>query len=65
VLTQPSSRNFEEGIRTRVESYVENVPMGRLARPDEMASVVVLRASDASSFLTGAAIPVDGGLVAR
>ena len=39
-------------------------PMGRFAQPEEIAGVVVWLASDACSFLTGAAVPVDGGFTA-
>ena len=39
-------------------------PMGRVGRPEEIAHVAVFLASDASSFMTGAEIPVDGGLCA-
>ncbi|MEV4350106.1 SDR family oxidoreductase [Actinoplanes sp. NPDC049596] len=37
------------------------VPMNRLGRPDEIAEVVAFLASDASTFMTGAEIYVDGG----
>jgi NAD(P)-dependent dehydrogenase (short-subunit alcohol dehydrogenase family) len=40
-------------------------PMKRWGMPDELAAAVVFLASDESSFITGAAIPVDGGYVAR
>ncbi|MEQ8433750.1 MAG: SDR family NAD(P)-dependent oxidoreductase [Oceanicaulis sp.] len=36
-------------------------PMGRLARPEEIAEVAAFLLSDRASFITGAAIPVDGG----
>jgi NAD(P)-dependent dehydrogenase (short-subunit alcohol dehydrogenase family) len=39
--------------------------MGRSAHPDEIVGLAVYLASDASSFLTGAAINIDGGLVPR
>jgi NAD(P)-dependent dehydrogenase (short-subunit alcohol dehydrogenase family) len=37
--------------------------MGRIGHPDEIASVVVFLASDASSFMTGSEIYADGGSV--
>jgi NAD(P)-dependent dehydrogenase (short-subunit alcohol dehydrogenase family) len=38
------------------------LPMGRLAQPAEIANVVVFLASDEASFMTGTAVPIDGGL---
>jgi meso-butanediol dehydrogenase/(S,S)-butanediol dehydrogenase/diacetyl reductase len=39
-------------------------PIGRLGRPEDIAGVVVYLASDESSWVTGAALPVDGGYLA-
>ncbi|MDA0636750.1 beta-ketoacyl-ACP reductase [Nonomuraea sp. MCN248] len=44
------------------EAIVKNIPLGRQATPAEVARVVRFLASDDASYITGAVIPVDGGL---
>ncbi|MFN8526570.1 MAG: glucose 1-dehydrogenase [Chloroflexota bacterium] len=43
------------------ERVYANVPMGRIGRPGELKGVAVFLASAASGFITGVALPVDGG----
>ncbi len=42
------------------QAVIAKHPIGRLARPDEVAAVITFLASDDASFMTGMAIPVDG-----
>jgi 3-oxoacyl-[acyl-carrier protein] reductase len=42
--------------------YRDQVPLGRFATPDEVAQVIRWVASDEAAYVTGAVIPVDGGL---
>jgi 3-oxoacyl-[acyl-carrier protein] reductase len=46
---------------TRAE-YLSSIPLGRFCTADEVAGVVRWLASDEAGYLTGAVIPVDGGL---
>ena len=47
----------------RLDEWLSQTPLNRLGRPDEVASMINFLASDASSYITGAAINVNGGLV--
>jgi acetoacetyl-CoA reductase len=50
-------------IRAEVrEQIVASIPMGRLARPDEIAGLVAYLASDDAGYITGANISINGGL---
>jgi 3(or 17)beta-hydroxysteroid dehydrogenase len=42
-----------------------DIPLGRLGQPEEVADLSVYLLSDAAAFITGADIPIDGGLTAR
>jgi NAD(P)-dependent dehydrogenase (short-subunit alcohol dehydrogenase family) len=48
----------------RVPALVASTPAARVGRADEVAQAVVFLGSDESAFITGAAIPVDGGKAA-
>jgi 3alpha(or 20beta)-hydroxysteroid dehydrogenase len=47
-----------------VEALKAQIPLRRDGRPEEVSAVVVFLASDESSYITGVALPIDGGFVA-
>lgn len=46
----------------KLAEFAAQVPLGRVAQPDDVAGVVGFLASDAAGYVTGAILPVDGGL---
>lgn len=59
-MTEPNRRWFRE--RPSFQSDFElNIPMGRLGEPEEIAPLALYLASDASRYMTGAVLVIDGG----
>jgi 3-oxoacyl-[acyl-carrier protein] reductase len=46
------------------QAFLPMIPYGRVGQPDDVARVVAFLASDASDFVTGACLPIDGGFLA-
>ena len=53
------------GPERTLELLVASVPLGRLGQPDDFGALACFLASDASSYITGAELPLDGGQSAR
>jgi NAD(P)-dependent dehydrogenase (short-subunit alcohol dehydrogenase family) len=49
--------------KTHIEAFIKNIPLGRMAVPEDIANVVAFLVSDEAAFITGEVINVDGGRV--
>lgn len=58
-------RYFSEDVPGTIASLHARQPVGRMGTVDEIASLALYLASDESAYLTGAAIPIDGGWTAK
>ncbi|OHV29798.1 MULTISPECIES: SDR family NAD(P)-dependent oxidoreductase [Pseudofrankia] len=52
------------GTEERLAAYGRQIPLGRMAQPEDIADAALWLASDESSYVTGVALPVDGGATA-
>ncbi|AKS32056.1 SDR family NAD(P)-dependent oxidoreductase [Mycolicibacterium goodii] len=64
----PMLRTFmakQDDIEATIAGQRAGVPLGRLARPEDIAKAALFLAGDDSEFITGITVPVDGGISAR
>lgn len=59
-LTDPNRRWFNQMPELK-NTFESNVPMGRLGEPDEIGPLALYLASDASTYMTGSVLVIDGG----
>jgi L-rhamnose 1-dehydrogenase len=64
ILTDLSSPQFLASPEVE-KSYVEKVPVGRLGAPEDVAAAVGFLATEEASYINGASLVVDGGLIAH
>jgi 3-oxoacyl-[acyl-carrier protein] reductase len=56
---------MRRALEERTEEYLKRIPLGRIASPEEVASVVVFLASQKADYMTGATVDVTGGMLMR
>ena len=61
VRTEMVAKTWEE----RKERYLQNIPINRIAEPEEIANIVAFLASDKASYITGATVDASGGMMMR
>jgi 3-oxoacyl-[acyl-carrier protein] reductase len=61
-LMAQQARAAGQDVTTYVKERSQEFPLGRIARPEEVADVVCFLASERASYLTGITITVDGGI---
>ncbi len=62
IRTRLTADHFAQG--ALLKEYFRHIPLGRGGRPEEVANAVAFLASDLASFITGAALLIDGGQMA-
>jgi len=65
IIHTPMVDRFVAGNTDEMKALTGGEPIGRLGEPSEIADIVLYLCSSRASFVTGAAIPVDGGWVAQ
>ena len=62
-IAADTSRRTGKSIDDAMKQALADVPLGRYGTPEEIGSLVAFLASDKASYITGAMIPIDGGMI--
>lgn len=65
VIKTPMIDRFTGKKKEAEQQFIAGEPIGRMGKPEEVASVVIFLCSDGASFITGHAMAVDGGWIAQ
>ncbi|MEC7760888.1 MAG: SDR family NAD(P)-dependent oxidoreductase [Pseudomonadota bacterium] len=63
-LTHTAMSRAVEAQPHKLAAFQKSIPLGRIAEADEVAAAILFLASEDASFITGVALPVDGGVTA-
>lgn len=61
IIETPMVTRMNQTEKSAMDDLMREVPIGRLAQPEEIAQVVLFLCSDAASYIVGQGVPVDGG----
>lgn len=64
-VNTPANQAFTDAAPELAERIADTIPAGRSGQPDELAEAILFLLSDAASYVTGVALPVDGGKAAQ
>lgn len=62
-LAKQRSRQTQRTTAEEIQTFVADIPVGRMGEPEEFASAVAFLASERASYITGVALQVDGGYI--
>ena len=60
---QSEAKETGRSLEELMKEVVSGIPMGRFGKPEEVGDLVTFLASDRASFLTGASVVLDGGML--
>lgn len=61
IIDTPMVARMDDTEKSEMADLIREIPMGRLAKPEEVAQVVLFLCSDAASYMVGQAVAVNGG----